>query len=64
MSREPVQHRTVCCPSCGEPTPLAVDTLAGAEQSYGEDCVVCCRPMAIAVKCRPGEVLAVRVEAE
>jgi hypothetical protein len=44
------------CPYCGEPVALAVDTTAGHEQSYYEDCAVCCRPMEILVRCRPGEI--------
>ena len=36
------------CPYCGEPVQLLVDGSAG-EQSYIEDCQVCCRPMTVEV---------------
>ncbi len=35
------------CPYCGEPLVLFVEPAAG-EQSYIEDCPVCCRP----IECR------------
>ena len=34
----------VDCPYCGEPFQAVVDTSAG-DQSYMEDCPVCCRPI-------------------
>jgi transcription elongation factor Elf1 len=37
------------CPYCGEQIVVAVDDSAG-EQSYVEDCQVCCRPIEIAVR--------------
>ncbi|MGE0454182.1 MAG: CPXCG motif-containing cysteine-rich protein [Vicinamibacteria bacterium] len=58
-----IEAAFVACPACGEDVALEVDTTAGREQTYVEDCPVCCRPMAIRVRCRPGEVLAVQVEA-
>lgn len=36
------------CPYCGEPITLVIDCSAG-DQSYIEDCEVCCRPMEVAV---------------
>ncbi len=51
------------CPSCGEAVALTIDTSAGAEQEYVEDCPVCCRPMDVFVRCRPGRVLSVSVSA-
>ena len=51
------------CPSCGEPMALEVDTSL-EEQSYFEDCPVCCRPTEIFVRCRPGEVLSLSATAE
>jgi Cysteine-rich CPXCG len=55
-----IEPASVQCPSCGEPIELTVDTSVGT-QTYYEDCSVCCRPMAVRVLCRPGEVLAVEV---
>ena len=51
------------CPSCGEPMSLEVDTTL-EEQSYFEDCPVCCRPLEIYVRARPGEVLSLSSTAE
>jgi len=36
----------VTCPYCGEPITLLVDASV-TEQSYVEDCEVCCRPMVV-----------------
>ena len=59
-----IEEIIVSCPSCGEPVALDVDTTAGEEQSYIEDCAVCCRPMEVFVRCRPGEVLGISVTAD
>jgi hypothetical protein len=32
------------CPHCGEEVDTSPDPGAGTEQSYVEDCPVCCRP--------------------
>jgi hypothetical protein len=37
------------CPYCGEPISLWVDQGGGHDQSYVEDCSVCCRPMQVHV---------------
>jgi hypothetical protein len=52
-----IEEAMVACPACGEQIPLEVDTMGGREQSYVEDCSVCCRPMEIRVRCVPGEIL-------
>jgi hypothetical protein len=59
-----VQDIIVDCAACGEPMVLAVDTSAAPQQSYFEDCPVCCRPMEVYVQSRPGEVLSVSVTAD
>ena len=59
-----IEEAIVDCPHCGEHVALDVDTTAGAEQSYFEDCPVCCRPMEVSVLCRPGEVLSISVSAD
>ena len=38
----------VDCPYCGENIPVMVDPVSG-EESYTEDCSVCCRPMVLTV---------------
>lgn len=37
------------CDSCGEEIVVPIDYAAGSEQTYVEDCPVCCRPMVIRV---------------
>lgn len=37
------------CDSCGEQIVVPIDLSGGAEQSYVEDCPVCCRPHVIYV---------------
>lgn len=37
------------CPYCGEPITLLIDA-SESEQSYVEDCEVCCRPMVVSVQ--------------
>jgi hypothetical protein len=32
------------CAYCGEPSTTFIDISAGYDQSYTEDCQVCCRP--------------------
>lgn len=46
----------VSCPHCGESFPLQVDTSLD-EQSIVEDCSVCCRPIALTIRSRPGEII-------
>lgn len=54
----------VDCPTCGQPAAVEVDTTAGDEQSYVEDCPVCCRAMDVFVVCRAGEVMSISVSAQ
>jgi hypothetical protein len=59
-----IEETIVECPHCGEPMALDVDTTGGAEQSYYEDCAVCCKPMEVFVRCRPGAILSLSVSAD
>jgi hypothetical protein len=45
----------ITCPHCGEVFPLQIDT-SQREQSLIEDCTVCCRPISLTIRCRPGEI--------
>ncbi len=56
-----IEEIIVDCPACGELFALDVDTTGGDEQSYFEDCPVCCQPAEIFVRCRPGEILSISV---
>jgi len=52
------------CPYCGEPNELVIDTSI-PQQSYVEDCFVCCRPIQLRVSLLDGEIsVAVRSEDE
>ncbi len=51
----------ITCPHCGEVFPLRIDTSEG-EQSCIEDCTVCCRPIQLRLRCRPGEVVDLEIE--
>ena len=52
----------VTCPYCGETITLLLD-LSVEEQSYIEDCSVCCQPMAVSYRAEDGELAEVSVEA-
>lgn len=39
-----LESESYYCPSCGEPAEALLDLSAG-DQSYIEDCPVCCRPI-------------------
>ncbi|MCK6446140.1 MAG: CPXCG motif-containing cysteine-rich protein [Planctomycetes bacterium] len=53
------------CPSCGESIVVPLDPTQGDEQSYVEDCPVCCNPNVIHVEFfGPGESPRVWAEAE
>jgi len=41
-------EQTITCPYCGEPIVILLDGSAG-DQSYIEDCQVCCQPMQISL---------------
>ena len=51
------------CPYCGEPITLVIDSSAG-DQSYIEDCEVCCRPMEVAVSVGSQGLESVELSAE
>jgi hypothetical protein len=57
-----VDTRTVECPHCGEQIELVIDA-SEPEQSYIEDCSVCCRQMMVSVRAADGEVLDVDASA-
>ena len=51
------------CPYCGEPIELVIDCSV-AEQSYIEDCQVCCRPISVSVWCGDAGVESIRLAHE
>ena len=56
-------EQAVSCPYCGEAMTILVDTSAG-DQSYVEDCQVCCRPMNVTFTCHDGELSSLRVTSD
>jgi hypothetical protein len=53
---ELIVEAEIVCPDCGQGFPLEIDT-SQPEQSLIEDCTVCCRPINLRIRCRPGEVV-------
>jgi Cysteine-rich CPXCG len=60
---ELLQGHEATCPHCGENISLTLD-LSVPEQSYIEDCPVCCNPMVVAYRAEDGEITDLRVEAD
>jgi hypothetical protein len=54
------EHR-IHCPFCAEAITILLDTSAG-DQSYVEDCQVCCQPMQISFELRGDELHSLQVE--
>ena len=52
---------SVVCPTCGYRSLILIDTFAG-DQTFVEDCTVCCRAIELRVQVREYQVSAVRVE--
>lgn len=52
------------CDGCGEEIVIPIDPSGGAEQSFVEDCPVCCRPSVIHVDLFDPEQPRVWAEAE
>ncbi len=48
----------VDCPFCGEAFTIVVDTSV-EEQTYIEDCYVCCRPIQFTITCEEGELISI-----
>lgn len=59
-----IEEVIIDCPFCGEPAALEVDVTGGDEQSYFEDCPVCCRAMEVFVRCEAGRVFSISVTAD
>jgi hypothetical protein len=53
--RRPRDEGAYICPTCGESIVVPLDRSAGDEQSYGEDCPVCCNPNVIHVEFFEGD---------
>ncbi len=44
-----IETRSISCPYCGEEFETTIDCSAG-DQSYIEDCYVCCQPIEFAIQ--------------
>jgi len=58
-----LSEQNVGCPCCGEIIPIVLD-LSVAEQSYVEDCSVCCQPIVLQYSSIVGELLKFTVHPE
>jgi hypothetical protein len=56
-----LQGQDATCPHCWETINLTLD-LSLPEQSYVEDCPVCCKPMVVTYTTADGEVAELSVE--
>ncbi len=56
-----VEDIEVTCPYCGSFFTIEADTEEGSYSTI-EDCTVCCRPIAVSIRCRPGKVEGVEAE--
>jgi hypothetical protein len=56
-----LEDHNATCPHCWETISLTLD-LSVPEQSYVEDCPVCCKPMLVSYTAADGEVVEFSVE--
>lgn len=56
-----ITERRIHCPFCAEAMTILLDLSAG-EQSYIEDCQVCCQPMQISFELNDEELISLRVD--
>ncbi len=61
--RVSLQEQTISCPCCGEQISLLLD-LSLLDQSYVEDCSVCCQPILLTYSSLNGELLELATRAE
>ena len=58
-----LESQNVDCPYCGEPIELLIDCSI-LQQSYIEDCQVCCRPINVNVSIGDDDEISVNVSSE
>ncbi|HVA55194.1 MAG TPA: CPXCG motif-containing cysteine-rich protein [Gammaproteobacteria bacterium] len=63
MTKHTAELVKIACPYCGESIEINVDCSV-ENQSYIEDCQVCCRPMVVTVAVDVAGVPSVEVSAE
>jgi DNA-directed RNA polymerase subunit RPC12/RpoP len=52
------------CPTCGEEIVVPIDRQAGSNQSYVEDCPVCCSPIVLRVQIEDDGEITIQAEPE
>ena len=55
-----VVERNIGCPFCGEAISIFLDP-SGGDQSYIEDCQVCCQPMTVSFQVTDSDVTNLQV---
>ena len=60
----PEDESSYTCPACGEEIVVTVDSAAGREQEYVEDCPVCCCPVVLRVYVEDGGMITIDPRAE
>jgi len=59
-----IESALIFCPYCGESLEITID-ISGGQQSYIEDCNVCCRPITIDVNVNEqGELSSINLKHE
>jgi hypothetical protein len=61
VKMELIIEAEITCPHCGEIFWIQIDT-SQREQTLIEDCAVCCRPIPLAIHCRPGAIVDLTIE--
>jgi hypothetical protein len=51
-----IAEAQITCPHCAQVFSLEIDT-SESEQTFIEDCTVCCRPITLTIRCRPGAIV-------
>ena len=59
---ELMSETEIACPHCGAIFPIQIDT-SQPDQILIEDCTVCCRPITLTIRCRPGVIVNVSYSA-
>jgi transposase-like protein len=58
-----IEEILVDCPQCGESFAIQIETAANGTVEMIEDCAVCCRPAAVSITVKDGEVTGITIEA-
>jgi len=56
-----IVDRKIRCPYCDEPMSILLD-LSGGDQSYIEDCQICCQPMQVSYRSDDGDLRGLQVD--